>query len=100
MLEGGTSRLLEVTLEFREKTEEEYEATARSLPAGQLHGGDLAAGTSYPFEIALPDDALPSFRSEHGELYWELDVRSDERGRDTHERRRVEVVSHGGAPAR
>ena len=27
------------------------------------------------------------------ELYWELDVKSDESGRDTHERRRIETVS-------
>ena len=31
-------------------------------------------------------------RSEHGELYWEIDVKSDEMGPDTHLRRRIEVV--------
>jgi hypothetical protein len=93
VLEGGPSRRLEVTLEYREKTEEDFQATARTLSAGELHSGDLATGASYPFEIALPADALPSFRSAHGELYWELDARSDERGRDTHESRRIEVAS-------
>jgi hypothetical protein len=53
----------------------------------------LEAGTSFEFELALPPDALPSYKSRHGELYWELDVKSDESGRDTHERRRIETVS-------
>jgi hypothetical protein len=40
--------------------------------------GDLMAGTSFDFELALPRDAFPNYRSEHGELYWQLDVKSDE----------------------
>ena len=93
VLEGGPSRRLEVTLEYREKTEEDFQETVRTLSTGDLHTGELATGASYPFEIALPADALPSFRSAHGELYWELDARSDEPGRDSHERRRIEVAS-------
>jgi hypothetical protein len=93
VLEGGPSRRLEVTLEYREKTEEDFQATVRTLRTGELHNGDLTTGASYPFEIVLPADALPSFGSAHGELYWELDARSDEPGRDSHERRRIEVAS-------
>jgi hypothetical protein len=89
--EGGGSRKLEVELRFREGTSEDYEHTVVALPGGELHTGDLETGASFPFSIALPDDALPSFKSANGELYWELDARSDERGVDTHERQRVVV---------
>ena len=91
--EGGRSRKLEIELRYREQTSEDYQHTAVTLPGGELHAGDLAAGTSFPFAIALPADALPSYKSAHGELCWELDARSDERGVDTHERVRVVVGS-------
>jgi hypothetical protein len=29
--------------------------------------------------------------TEHGELYWEVDAKSDEFGGDTHDRRRIEI---------
>jgi hypothetical protein len=45
---------------------------------GPLHEDELTVGTSLEFELALPPDALPSYKSRHGELYWELDVKSDE----------------------
>ncbi len=90
VLEGGSSRNLEALLHYNEKTDD-YSASAFSLTSGTLHAGDLATGTSFEFGLSLPADALPNYRSEHGELYWELDVKSDERGLDTHERRRIEV---------
>lgn len=93
VLEGGGSRRLDVSLDFRERAEDDYEDTPLRLPGGELHTGALTTGASYPFAIALPDDALPSFKSQHGELWWEVDARSDERGQDTHERRRIEVVA-------
>ncbi len=46
---------------------------------------------SYRFELALPPEALPNLTSGHGQLYWRLDVKSDERGRDSHELRRIDV---------
>jgi len=93
VLEGGRSRALEVLLTLREQVGEDYEDVAVTLSSGNLNEGDLATGTSYSFAILLPDDALPSLRSKHGELAWEVDARSDERGRDTHDRHRIEVVS-------
>lgn len=93
VLVGGDSRALEVLLNYREHAGDDYQDIPVTLSSGTLCEGDLATGTSYPFEIPLPDDALPSFKSKHGELWWEVDARSDERGRDTHERRRIEVVS-------
>jgi hypothetical protein len=91
VLDGGSSRSLEVLLEYHERTED-YATVATGVSTGPLHAGDLATGTWFGFELALPPDALPNHRSEHGELYWELHVKSDEPGRDTHERRRIEVA--------
>jgi hypothetical protein len=88
--EGGGSRTLDVTLAFHEKSPD-YEETPVSVTQA-LHTGDVQTGQSLAFALDLPADALPGHRSEHGELYWELDVKSDEMGRDTHLRRRIEVV--------
>jgi hypothetical protein len=92
ILEGGRSRALEITLSFRESTEQ-GDHTSVSLAGGNLHRGDLATGASYTFAVELPRDALPNYKSKHGELYWELDAHSDEFGIDTHERRRIDVSS-------
>jgi hypothetical protein len=88
--EGGDSRSLEAWLTYNEKTKDCLDI-ATSIPSGPLHAGDLATGTSFEFELPLPEDAYPGYRSAHGELYWEVDVKSDEVGRDTHERCRIEV---------
>jgi hypothetical protein len=96
VIEGGGSRKLDVSLHFRERTSEDDEHTPVTLSSGELHAGDLTTGASYPFAIRLPEDALPNFKSKHGELFWEVDARSNERGRDTHERHRIEVVTPRG----
>jgi hypothetical protein len=93
VLEGGASRKLEVSLEFREEAEDGYEDTPLRVPGGELHASDLAMGASYQFAIALPADALPNLKTEHGKLWWEVDARSDERGRDTHERKTFAVLT-------
>ena len=90
VVEGGGSRSLGVSLTYNEKTEDFFDVVT-SIDCGALHEGDLTAGTSFAFELILPADALPNYKSEHGELYWELDAKSDEAGRDTHERRRIEI---------
>lgn len=87
---GGGSRSLDVTLAFREESPD-YEETAVSFTQA-LHTGDVQAGQSLSFALDLPRDALPAYSSEHGKLYWEVDVKSDEMGRDTHVRRRIEVA--------
>lgn len=99
VLEGGGSRSLEAALEYKEETADYLEVAIR-IPSGLLHEGDLTAGTSFEFALALPPDALPNYESEHGDLYWEVDAKSDEFGRDTHDRRRIEVeLPHRGASA-
>lgn len=90
VVEGGKSRSLEALLEYKEETED-YLDVAISLPSGPLHEGDLTTGTSFEFELSLPADALPNYESEHGELFWEVDAKSNEFARDTHERSRIEV---------
>lgn len=90
VLEGGRSRSLEVALAYVEETEDLLEV-ATSISTGHLHEGPLETGSSFRFELALPPEALPNFTSQHGQLYWRLDVKSDERGRDSHELRRIDV---------
>lgn len=88
---GGRSRSIEALLEYCEETTD-YKSAARTFSSGALHTGDLTEGMTFAFNVPLPVDALPNQRSEHGELYWEIQVKSDERGPDTHERRRVVVL--------
>jgi hypothetical protein len=97
VLEGGSSRSLEVLLNYYEETED-FAEVAGSTSTGPLQTGDLTTGTSFDFELTLPPDAFPNYRSEHGELYWEVDARSEKRGPDTHARRRIEVTA--AAPGR
>jgi hypothetical protein len=89
VLEGGGSRSVEALLTYNEKTDD-YLDVGTSI-SSTLHEGDLTTGTSFEFELALPADALPGYESEHGELYWEVDAKSDEAGPDTHDRRRIEI---------
>lgn len=93
VLEGGSSRSLEVLLEYHEETED-YSEIATSISSGPLHTGDLTPGMSFSFTLPLPPDAFPNYQSDHGKLFWELDAKSDEPGPDTHEHRRIEVESN------
>ena len=89
LLEGGRSRSLEVELRYIEKTKDYSKAT--TISSAPLHEGDLTKATLFEFEVLLPEDGTPDYRTNHSELYWELGVKSDELGLDTHESRRVEV---------
>ena len=90
VVEGDRSRSLVALLQYNEKTED-YLEVATSISTGPLHEGDLTTGTSFEFELALPPDALPNYQSEHGQLYWDVNVKSDEFGSDTWERSRISV---------
>jgi tetratricopeptide (TPR) repeat protein len=96
--EGGRSRSLQATLEYREETDDCL-TVATTVPGPALNMGDLTTGTFFEFERRIPADAFPSYKSKHGELYWELYVKSDERGLDTEEWCRVEVVPAHAEPA-
>jgi hypothetical protein len=81
-IEGGKSRALKLSVHFRERTAD-YSATVRTEGGAPIHYGDIAAGESFDFAIQLPADALPSYASANGELYWEVEAKSDESGFDT-----------------
>jgi len=61
-------------------------------PGRRRQAGELTAGQSHEFAIQIPADALPTFSSAHGELYWEVEARSDEFGIDTKESRVIDVT--------
>jgi hypothetical protein len=95
--EGGGSRSLEIYLNYIEKTDD-YSAVASSISSGPIHDGDLTSGMSFTFELPLPAEALPNFQSEHGRLFWQVDVKSDEFGRDSHERHDIDVTTAPRTP--
>ena len=90
VVEGGNSRALTVVVRFLESTAD-YKATGATYGEAGLHQGELSAGASFTFAIQLPPDCFPSYQSAHGELYYEVQAKSDERGPDTHVERRIGV---------
>lgn len=90
VLEGGRSRSLTLMVSFRERSPG-YEAAPFS-ESGVLREGDLRAGEAIDFHYRMPEWASPGVKGKHGELYWELEAKSDEPGVDTHVRRRIEIV--------
>jgi hypothetical protein len=91
VLEGGKSRDLSVRVRYREKSPD-YDATVVEHTSGALCTGDLTAGRTYDFAIQIPSDALPSYSSVHGDLWWEVEARSNEFGVDTKTTQRIDVV--------
>jgi hypothetical protein len=91
VLEGGGSRALSVSIQFRERTRD-YSSTAATYGGDPIHEGELSAGASLSFAVQLPADALPSYSSANGELFYEVEAKSDERGPDTRETRQIEVT--------
>lgn len=85
VVEGGSSRSLDIRLLYRE-----YRGTAkRPTGAGvevreQLHTGDLRTGETHAFCLALPPDAYPdtSCAVTGTRMRWEVEARSDQPGRD------------------
>lgn len=90
VIEGGASRSLTLMLTLHERTSH-FDVIAHSS-AAVVHRGDLVTGQSFDFEIAVPPEAPPSVKTEHAELSWDLDLKSDEPGLDSRIGRRIEVV--------
>jgi hypothetical protein len=89
---GGEARRLEIALEFHERSPDYEEVPVRLESV--LHEGDLTAGSSFDFSLTLPADALPGYRSTHGELWWEVALKCDEPlGLDERVRRRIAVTA-------
>jgi hypothetical protein len=91
VVEGGRSRSLTLTLSFRERSPAYLETPFSD--GGVLHEGDLATGQALEFRFVLPNDALPSVKTRHGELFWELEAVSDAPGLDTRVSRVLEVTA-------
>lgn len=92
--EGGGSRSLTLTLSFRERSPSYVEIPFSE--GGTLHEGDLVTGQALEFGFVLADDAPPSAKGKHGELFWELEAGSDEPGLDTRVIRVVHVTPARG----
>jgi hypothetical protein len=98
VLEGGSSRTLEVFLRFVERSPS-YSETPLSIGTGPLHSGDLRDQASYRFQLRLPEGSLPNYESEHGRLQWVIDACSDEKFQpDTHEAVPIDVVAVRASP--
>ena len=63
---------------------------------GFLSQGPLPERSSFPFQLQLPLNVPPPYRSEWGELYWEVDAKADVAGgTDAHSRQRILVLPPG-----
>jgi hypothetical protein len=93
VVEGGPVRLLGAALEFHEHSFSGENKVAASIWTALHREGELAEGMRFPFALVVPGDALPGYRSENGELYWEVHVSADRSGLDAHVRKRILVAS-------
>ena len=91
VVEGGPAGEVRVSLTFHEHTRD-FDVAARGAEV-PVHVGDVIAGDGYEFQFPLGPDQPPSVASKHGELYWQIEVRSTEPHAHTHVRRRVAVVA-------
>ena len=89
--EGLRSRRVWVEVRYCERAAG-FSSCVLALPTGSLHEGALPPGWFARFGVALPAEALPGYRSAHGELWWEVGAVSDRIGPDAQERRRIEVL--------
>ena len=98
ILEDIAARDLSVTLRFRERSPD-YSATVREMSSGELHTGDVLAGQSYEFSVQIPADALPTFSSRNGALYWQVEARLNQFGIDTRAAQGIDVSVERSAAA-
>ena len=94
VLQQADARSLEVFVHYLERTED-YKEPALTGRTGPLHRGPLPAGARLPFALQLPPEAPPPYRSRFGELYWEVDAKLDQPGRDAHAEQRIAVAAAG-----
>ena len=90
-------RSLVVNLDYMEHTED-YDSVGRQISTGPLAAGQLEAGRALDFTLTVPEDALPSLRGRHGELYWRVDAKGDRFGQDAHAEQRIVLVPKGHGP--
>jgi hypothetical protein len=71
--EGGRSRRLEVSLQYREKTSD-YGGCVVQVGPVELHLGELQTGQSHEFNLQLPLDAPPAYSTSVGQMWWAVMV--------------------------
>lgn len=71
----------------------DYAVAVTDIPPVTLAEGELAAGSGYAFVLTLPGDALPTLRSTHGRILWEVVAWVDKPGRDARARAEFEVAA-------
>jgi hypothetical protein len=75
VLDGGRSRGATIELRFVERSLPfEHVAYVAEVP---LADTELTTGDVLPFELTLPDEALPSVHTDEASLLWELRVQVD-----------------------
>jgi hypothetical protein len=89
-------RKLEAALEFREWSEDYNEVSTRL--AVPLHSGPAQPGQWWYFELPVPPDAPAGFRSPHGGVYWQVDLKADQPGFDIHASQAIDVAGERSYP--
>jgi hypothetical protein len=90
VLEGGEARSLTLTVSFCESSPS-YMAVPFSR-GGVIQEGELTAGQTVTFAYDLPDWAPPGVKSEHAELYWQVEAVADRPGLDARASRRFQIT--------
>jgi hypothetical protein len=83
VVEAIDCRDLTVGLHYMEATRD-YRGAGLVAATSTLHVGPVGQGSRFDFELTLPPDALPAFRSKHGSLWWEVAAKADKPGFDKH----------------
>jgi hypothetical protein len=97
VLEGASSRGLEVILSMREETAD-YNSIAFSVNTGKISQGDLQPGAVHEFSLQIPPDAYPSIDVGVGKLSWRVAAYSDVMGPDKKHEQPILVMTPGSAP--
>ena len=95
-VEAIDARELVVGLHYAEETRD-YRGAGLVAATSTLHVGPIGPGSRFGFELALPADALPAFRTRNSAVWWEVVGSVDKRGFDDHVRLRIEVDLPGAA---
>jgi hypothetical protein len=96
-VEAIDARDLTVGLHYMEETRD-YRGAGLVAATSTLHVGPVAQGSRFAFELALPPDALPAFRTKNSGLWWEVVAKADKPGFDKHASLGIDVVSLGTPP--
>lgn len=86
------ARTLSVALNFMEESRD-YTGVGLTGARVTLHSGPVGAGSQFPFELVLPPDALPAFRTQATAVWWQVSAHAERPGFDKHAHLRIDVAS-------